>query len=261
TQVSHAVERTVTYEFGLQQALSEYFSLDVNLFSRDIRDLVSTDLIVNTYQSGTQYSQYVNRDFGSIRGVTLALNKRYHNNVSGSLDYTFQVAEGNASDPQDAYNASKGDVEPLKQVVPLDWDRRHTLNLNINYTVPGDWGVSIIGSLGSGLPYTTEEQNVQLTVENDGRKPMYRNLDLSAYKEFHPGNDPRRRITFTVLVKNLFDTLNENDVYRDTGRATYTDEPNISLENAEINTFEEFYTQPQYYSRPREVRVGVQFHF
>ncbi len=255
------VEKTVTYEFGLQQGLTEELSLDINLFYRDIRSLVSTDTIIATYEAGTQYTQYTNRDFGAVRGVTLSLNKRYSHNVSASLDYTFQIAQGNASDPQDAYNASKGDIEPVKQLLPLDWDRRHTINANVNYSVPDNWGLSVIGSLGSGLPYTTAEQNVQLTFENDGRKPMYWNLDLNVFKDFLVAKSHKQKLTLSLLVKNLFDTLNENDVYRDTGRATYTELPDPSLEVPEINTFAEVFNRPDYYSRPREVRLGLSFQF
>jgi outer membrane receptor for ferrienterochelin and colicin len=255
------VEKTVTYEFGLQQGIGRDLSLNVNLFFRDIRDLVSTDTMVATYEAGTYYTQYINRDFGTVRGITLSLDKRYSNNISASLDYTYQIAEGNASDPQDAYNASKGNIEPLKQMVPLDWDRRHTLNLNMNYFIPDNWGLSVIGSLGSGLPYTTEVKQIQLQIENDGRKPMYWNMDLSAYKDFILSQRTRKKISLILTIKNLFDTLNENNVYRDTGRATYTEEPSISLEVPEINTFDEYFTRPDYYCRPREVRVGVQFQF
>lgn len=253
------VEKTVTYEFGLQQGLSEDLSLDVNLFLRDIRDLVSTDTIVATYEAGSLYTMYTNRDFGIVRGLTLALDKKYSRNVSGSIDYTFQIASGNASDPQDAYNSSKGDREPLKQMIPLDWDRRHTLNANVNYIDPNNWGASAIATLGSGLPYTTEENEVQLTIENDGRKPMYFNVDFSAFKDFILTG--KKKITLSMTVKNLFDRLNENDVYKDTGRATYTEEPSLLLEVPSINTFEEFYTRPDYYSRPREVRIGVNYEF
>ena len=255
------VEKTVTYEFGLQQGLTEDLSMDVNLFSRDIRDLVSTDTIIATYEAGTKYTQYTNRDFGTVKGITLALDKRYSGFISASVDYTYQVAQGNASDPQDAYNSTKGEREPLKQMIYLDWDRRHTLNVNVNYTVQNNWGVSVIGSLGSGLPYTSEVDEIQLTTENDGRKPTYINMDLSAFKDFYLWEGSMKKLSFSINVKNLFDRLNENDVYKDTGRATYTEEPDISLEVPEINTFDEFFNQPQYYSRPREVRFGISFYF
>ncbi|MBU1652074.1 TonB-dependent receptor, partial [bacterium] len=258
------VETTVTYEFGMQQGLTEDISVDVNLFYRDIRNLISTDMIIEVgEQSGTFYAQYVNRDLATVKGITLAIDKRHSNNVSASIDYTFQIAKGNASDPQDAFNAAKGDNEPLKQLVALDWDRRHTLNATVNYLVPQNWGVSVIGTLGSGLPYTIEpeQQDFPLLLENDGRKPLYWNVDLSAYKELNFWKNKPYGLKLHLLVKNLFDELNENDVYKDTGRATYTILPNSVLESPDVNTFDEFFSRPDYYSRPREVRVGLTFSF
>ncbi len=254
-------EKTISYEFGLEQGISEDIAVGISLYQRDIRNLVSTDEIIATYEAGTKYAHYTNRDFGEIRGVILTFDKRYSNNVSAGIDYTFQVAQGNASDPQDAYNAQKGESnsEPIKQLLPLDWDRRHTLNVNVNYVVPDNWGVSVIGVLGSGLPYTTEQQGLQAGFENDGRKPLYWNVDINAFKEIPVFEG--YKMTFELMVRNLFDRLNENDVFRDTGRATYTDLPNVALEVEEINTFDEYFTHPEYYSRPREVRFGVSFMF
>jgi outer membrane cobalamin receptor len=257
------VEKTVTYEFGLQQGLMEALSMDVTLFYRNIQNLVSTDTIIATYEAGTQYTQYINRDFGYVQGITLALDRKYADNFSASIDYTFQIAKANASDPQDAYNASKGDNEVIKQLVPMDWDRRHTLNANFNYIKPNNWGVSLLGTLGSGLPFTIDQEadELQFLLENSGRKPLYWNVDLSAFKDFAPWRNRHYKLRLTVLVKNLFDRLNENDVYGDTGRATYSQERLFAIESPEINTLDEFYTRPDYYSRPREVRVGLSFSF
>ncbi len=254
-------ERTISYEFGLQQGLTEDLSFGLTIFQRDIRSLVSSDEIIATYDAGTKYALYTNRDFGDIRGIILTLDKRYSNNISASINYTFQIAEGNASDPQDAYNASKGDKEPIKQLLPLDWDRRHTLNATVNYYVPDNWGGSLIGYLGSGLPYTTEEQGLATGFENDGRKPLYLNLDLNLFKIINIPSMPNVDFRIELMVRNVFDRLNENDVFRDTGRATYTELPERYLESPTISTFEEFFTHPNYYSRPREVRLGVSIRF
>lgn len=260
-------EKTISYEFGLQQGITEDLALGVSVYQRDIRNLVSSDKIVTTYDAGTKYTQYTNRDFGEVRGLVLSLDKRYANGFSGQLNYTYQIAEGNASDPQDAFNAARGDREPVKQLLPLDWDRRHTLNLTVNYYQPGLWGASLIGYYGSGLPYTSEnlgsEALVEVAFENDARRPEYFNVDLNAfyYLPFFEGTG--MKASLELMVRNLFDRLNENDVYRDTGRATYTrnEELNADLERPAVNTIEEVYTQPQMYSRPREVRVGLKVTF
>ena len=89
-------KRTVSYELGFQQQMTTDIALKTTLFARDIRNLVATDKIVETYSAGTKYSQYINRSFGNIRGITLSFDKRYANNFSAFTDYTYQVAMGDA---------------------------------------------------------------------------------------------------------------------------------------------------------------------
>lgn len=265
-------EKTISYEFGFNQGITDILSVGVSIFQRDIRNLVSADKLVETYSPGRWYATYINRDFAEVKGIVLELNKRYSDNFSASIDYTYQIADGIASDPQDAYNAIKGDSnqEPIKQLVPLDWDRRHTLNLNFNYYVTNDWGASIISTYGSGTPFTINTgesktgERVEVATENDGRKPTYFNVDLNMFKELNFIKSQDVKMKFVLMVKNLFDRLNENDVHKDTGRATYTTRipDNDSGEVSHINTFEEYFLQyPQYYSRPREVRFGIELKF
>lgn len=260
-------EKTISYEFGFEQAISQDLSMGVSLYQRDIRGLITADKIVETYSPGVLYATYQNHDIAEVRGVILSLDKRYSNNISATVDYTYQIAEGVASDPADAYNALNSNKEPIVQLIPLNWDRRHTLNLTVNYYVQRNWGASIIGTIGSGLPYTintgsSKVQSLSLTFQNDGRKPTYLNLDLNMFKEIKLVGGFSGKLE--LMVRNVFDRLNENDVFGDTGRATYrTDIPvSTSGENPQFNSFDEFFLYyPQYYSRPREVRVGFTVNF
>ncbi len=265
-------EKTVSYEFGFNQALTPDISMGISLYQRDIRGLISADKIVDTgNNSGIKYAQYINRDVAEVRGIVLTFDKRYSNNVSFGLDYTYQIAEGVASDPQDAYNAQRGSTnnEPVKQLIPLDWDRRHTLNLNVNYVVPNNWGASVIGTIGSGLPYTIDTgsskvKDLGVTFENDGRRPTYMNMDMTLFKDVTFMKEKGYKLRFELKVRNVFDRLNENDVHKDTGRATYrTDIPeDRTSERPSINTFDEYFLyHPNFYSRPREVRFGISFQF
>ena len=260
------MEETVTYEFGFQQQLTEDVALQTTLFSRDIRNLVATDRIVQTYSSGTFYSQYVNRSFGEVKGITLSFDKRFANNFSAFLDYTYQIAEGNASDPQSAYNDLKGNNprEPEQQLVPLDWDRRHTINASVTYATPGrsNWGGTLVGKYGSGLPYSPQDNGIRTGFENSGRRPDYRNVDLTAFKSFGLGDlRAMQKVVLSLTVLNLLDIKNEDNVYATTGRAGYSSDEQNAVEVPDINTLAEVYTNPTYYSRPRMVKVGVRYEF
>ena len=260
------MEETVTYEFGFQQEITEDVALQTTLFFRDIRNLVATDRIVETYSSGTKYSQYVNRSFGEVKGLTLSFDKRFANNFSAFLDYTYQIAEGNASDPQSAYNDLKGNNprEPEQQLVPLDWDRRHTINTSVTYATPGrsNWGGTVVAKYGSGLPYSPQDNGIRTGFENSGRRPDYKNVDLTAFKSFGFGPElTPQKIVVMLTVLNLFDIKNEDNVYASTGRAGYSSDENQAVEVPEINTLDEVFTNPTYYSRPRMVKVGLRYEF
>jgi outer membrane receptor for ferrienterochelin and colicin len=239
------VERTVQYEIGMQQQLGEDVALDLSFYSRDIRDLVSTDLQIETV-TVDKYYMYTNRDFGTVKGFVLSLDKRYQGGFSAGLDYTFQVAEANASSADAARNAIEGGKEVNKYLIPLNWDRRHTLNGSLSLD-RATWGLSLIGSYGSGLPYTPTPQSDDLVVgllENSGRKPAYVNFDLSGY--WNVLKQPEVQLNFQV--KNLLDRLNENNVFARTGRAGY----DIDWQDVQS----ELVVDPGNYSRPREVIIG-----
>jgi hypothetical protein len=248
------VERTVQYEIGLQQQLGEEIGLSVSLFSRDIRDLVSTDRVIETTTTD-KYYLFTNRDFGTVQGIVLTVDKRFGNNFSAGIDYTWQVAKANAANADAARNAAAGGSEINKYLVPLPWDRRHTLNANVGYDWKGLWGLGLLGTYGSGLPYTPDPASDDIVVgllENSGRIPEYINLDLSGWLNL--GKYTGLRSTqVNFQVKNLFDRLNETSVFSRTGRAGY----NLGWES----TASEQFVTPTNYSRPREVIVGMRFGF
>lgn len=253
-------QRTVSYEIGLQQQLTENLAFNVVGFYKDIRNLLGTQ-IVETYNK-IKYAIYTNRDYGNVRGITFSLVKRHSNYFAASLDYTFSVAEGNASDPNSTFYDLQNAREPEKQLIYLDWDQTHTLNGSITISKPRDWSISLVGQFGSGLPYTAQSQGLQgfqqlgTTFENNGRKPFTLDVDLKMSKEIYYKN-----YYFSLFLKiyNLFDRMNERYVHGDTGRATYTtlrvpDKPGP-------NTVEEYLVYPQYFSAPRSIRMGVSVNF
>jgi len=255
-------QRTVSYEIGLQQQLTNEIAVDITGFYKDIRNLLGTK-IISTY-SQDMYAVYVNRDYGNVRGITIALKKRYSNYVSGALDYTYSVSEGNASDPNTAYQDQRSGKEPEKQLVPLDWDQTHTLNMSVNVSKPRDWGISLIAQYGSGLPYTPTSsglqgfQNLQTTFVNSNRKPANFNVDLKMHKEIFFN---KLQFSLFLNIYNLFDRRNEDYVYSDTGRANYTLSQLTIPEVPGPNTLDEYFNRPYYYSAPRSIRAGLAVSF
>ena len=250
-------QRTVSYEIGLQQQISEDIGINVTGFYKDVRNLLGVQ-IIKTYAAGDRYALYINRDYGNIRGITFSVDKRYSNYISGKLDYTFSVAEGNASDPEASFYDAINDVEPEKQLVYLDWDQRHTLNASVTIGRPGNWNVSFVSQLGSGLPYTPQFRGIRTAFENAGRKPFRFNLDMRLNKIIILNG---MRIGFYMSVYNLLDRKNEDFVYSDTGRATYSLIPTYTPNPPGPFNLLEYLIRPDFYSAPREIRIGMSVGF
>ncbi|HET6568602.1 MAG TPA: TonB-dependent receptor [Rhodothermales bacterium] len=237
-------EFTAMYEFGFKSELTPDVGLDINLFYKDIRDLLGVEF-VSTY-TAAEYARFTNVDFGGVRGFTLSLDQRDFGPVSTTLDYTYQEATGNSSDPRETANRAAAGEDPSPRQVPLGWDQRHTLNLTALVTRPHSYALTGIVRLSSGQPYTPTIGSgfgAELE-ENSGRKHTSVVVDVRAEKYLHLGNVD---LTGFVRVFNLFDTHFFNGfVYADTGSPFYTLNP-----TAQRNP------DPGRLFAPRRVEVGI----
>ena len=252
-------QQTIMYEIGLQQALTDELGITITGYYKDIRNLLASEIFIKN--NFTKFSKLINKDYGSVKGITLSFEKRFNNGIGASLDYTFQIAKGSASDPNAAFNNAQANppIASNKQLVPLDWDRTHSLNLTLTLGVPGDYIASFIGRLGSGLPYTPSLQNQRTGLENSDNRPAFYNVDLYVTKFFELVG---HQFSLYMKIFNLFDTLNEVNVFGDTGRAGDTLELTRNQTAPRgVNTIKEFFTRPDFYSSPRQIVIGADFSF
>ena len=248
-------QRTTQYEVGFSQQVGQDIGIEMTGYFKDIRNLNSTR-IIQSFIAGDRYGMYINRDYANSRGITIAVSKRPTGRVSGNVDYTYSISEGNASDPTAAFYDEQLNIEPEKVLVPLDWDQRHTLNTNLTYHPFKNSGISLVFTYGSGIPYTTEYIGVRTSFENNARKPATYNVDMKSYYNFTLFN--RYQISTHINIYNLFDIRNELTVYNDTGRSTYSLLPTYTPQTSGpgFNTLDEYLVRPDYYSRPRQVKIG-----
>ena len=248
-------QKTVQYEVGFQQQFGENIGVDVTGFYKDISNLLGSK-IVTTFTNEV-YGVYVNRDYGNVKGLTISLTKRMSSGFSSSIDYTYSVAEGNASDPRSAFWDAQNNRDSEKQLVYLDWDQRHTLNGSLLFRLPYNVNLSFIGEYGSGLPYTPTSPTLEGgSFENSGRRPQTMNVDMRISKSVELMG---RKISLMANVYNLLDIRNEIRVFSDTGRSGYSLIPIYTSEdpNWDYNTLSEYLYRPSYYSSPRQIRIGI----
>jgi len=251
-------EKTINYELGLQQQFGEDIGFSLTTYYKDITNLIGTEILA----AEEPYARFINLDFGNVVGISSSLSLR-RKNLGVFLDYTFQVAEGNASDPEDQFSdaASVPPTESEIQTVPLDWDQTHTVNLSVNYSKRRNWGVGLIGKIGSGLPYTPTSRatrGFRETFENSERKPFQINFDLQVHKDFTVSG---LNYSFFAKIFNIFDRRNENRVFADTGDAERTLDIFSTGEARGLNTLEEFFLRPDFFSEPRRMQMGFKVGF
>ncbi len=220
-------ESTVQYEVGYKQVVNPDFGFDLTVYYKDIRDLLGVEFI-DTY-TGATYSRLTNVDHGSALGLTLALDHRQVGPLSMSLDYTWQQAMGNASDPSETATRAAAGEDPRPRLVPFNWDQRHTVNLTAALNTPGAWTFAAVAKVASGQPYTpeTEEAFGFGAATNSGRKPAGLLVDVRAEKKF--GKNEAGSVFLRVF--NLFDTRYFNGaVFPTTGSPYYSiPSPNAQL--------------------------------
>jgi outer membrane receptor protein involved in Fe transport len=264
-------EQTVNGEIGLKQALTSSSAVEVTAYYRDIRNLAGTATDpLQIAGTSARYGRLVNSDFGFVRGIILRFDQRIGRDFFAGLDYTFQVARANASDPDLVYNALAANQELEQQIVPTSWDQRHTANASLTYANDRlDAGFGLVASYGSGQPYTPARTSrvtggtIPPTVIplNSETKPAEFVLNLNAYKDFRVWGG--HEVQVFAKVDNLFDNRNELGVFGDTGRATYSLEEGIEAATfiGDPAVLERRYARPTFFNEPRRVVVGARYSF
>ena len=251
-------EKTITYELGLWQKINEYMGFEINLYYRDIYNLLGTTTWT-TYNQ-VKYGLYDNKDYGNVRGIEFKLDSNY-GNLNTYVNYTLQYTRGIADSPTQAFSREGQSLDPVNKLIPMSWDQRHTFNVTIAYD-KDNFGISSTTYFNSGTPYTfeplSESQLAQINLlPNNDYKPFNYNIDLTGYYKFNIGGY-KSRITFSIY--NLTDRLNELWVNSKTGQA-YTDvlsSSQIDGYRSNFSTIEETYQNPAMYSAPRSIKIGFE---
>ena len=266
-------EKTVLYEFGFQQQFGTLIGMDINLFYKDIRELLALQSIrYNSPNYGpSNYAIYLNKDYGSAKGLTLSLTKRYDPVSKSSLwiDYTYQKSEGNSVNSGSFYFSALSGTEEEKLIVPLSWDQSHLLNTTIIIGDPSGTTLGLIGKIATGWPYTPSIPEANFIPRpNSGRKPVQKKCGCKIRKKSK--NRKLSTVALFARVYNIFDIRNERYVFNDTGSAKYTYEYRSSQETDQlianygmpgIHTWEDYMTRPHYYSAPRSFKIGLSLDF
>lgn len=245
-------ERTIDFELGFKQRVSNSAAFTISAFYREFRDQVQVRKIINAYPK--DYITYGNIDFGTTKGFTLDFDMRRTGNFSAKANYTMQFAEGTGSDDRSQANLVNSNQPNFRSISALNYDARHLINVNLNYSygqgkdyngptiknkqILANAGVNLQLSARSGTPYTEQQFATPEGLEgqpgrpitkgsiNGSRMPWYFRLNMRVWKDFtfvvgkkNEKKDDKRELALQIYlqIQNLIGSKNPVSVYRYTG--------------------------------------------
>lgn len=241
-------EKTIDYELGFQQVLTRTSSLKISAFYREQRDNVQMINVVEAYPA--TYKTFGNRDFGTVKGLTVAYDLRRTGNIRMTAAYTLQFADGTGSDATSMSGLINAGLPNLRAIFPYSFDQRHAFAITFDYRygagkdyngprikdfeVFRNMGLNILTNIYSGNPYSRQTKITDAGSFNPGssgldgstngsRLPWSYRLDLVLDKtfDFEVGKteDKKRDLYLNVYLRitNLFNQKNVLSVYRATG--------------------------------------------
>ncbi len=222
------VEKTIAYEIGYENQISDIFGFGIIAYYKDIYDLIQTQRIV---AMPFPYYQVQNLDYGNVKGMEFTIKKKMADFWSFDLSYTLQFAKGTASSAwQNYYRIYQEPPNPYTGEYPLpkidywlDFDERHIINSTLGFETPAEFMIlplrsifsDFIISYHSGFPYTpTDTKGNKLGDDNSARMPGYMNVDANITKNFSLKG---LNFSFFTNLYNLFNTEQIISVYSTTG--------------------------------------------
>lgn len=256
-------EKTVQYEVGIWQRLNSLVGLELNLYYRDIYNLLSTTTIT-TYDE-VKYGLYTNKDYGNVRGLETIVDVSIAD-LSMYFNYTLQYTRGNSDSPTQSFDFEGNNKDPVTILMPMSWDQRQTFNATLSYKT-NNFFFTTTAYYNSGTAYSYKpiDINPLATINlqpNNEYKPSNYTVDFTGSYNFKLLNS-NSRVKINLSVYNIFDRLNEYNVNSQTGRAgtAIITESDMESFYSNYNTIEDTYMVPTNYSTPRNFKIGVQYVF
>jgi outer membrane receptor protein involved in Fe transport len=198
-------ETTISYQAAIQHMFSANVFGQFAVYYKDIFGLLSAQERA-VGDSPNPILVYVNQDYASSKGFEVSLRKRFSYNFGGELSYTYGLATGVASDPNQITRTPFLYLPISEQ--PLNWDQRHTVNATLYLSVPDQWSVSFVWKYGTGFPYTPvhrNERELDPSETNSERLPSTTSLDVQAEKQYRVWG---QHLTVFLQGMNLLDAKN-----------------------------------------------------
>lgn len=277
-------EKLTSYEVGFKQQVGDYLDMGLSAYYKETDDQIGVTRIVGTATVPSGYAIYSNIDFSISRGLDFYLSMRRINRLAIDMNWTLLYASGVGSDPDQKFVLAQNQEGILpKYTFPLDYDQRHTGNINLDYRfgstdVPqGFWGgvlknmgLNLLFSWNSGRPYTTRllpqaafgDDGAALSTKNQVYSNWNLRFDAKLDKSFKIYSTNLDVYIYTI---NLFNSELINNVYGSTGTPDDNGYLATPTGNASSSVYKENWDKRiktiTNWGTPRQIRLGAQLSF
>ncbi|MBU0487301.1 MAG: carboxypeptidase-like regulatory domain-containing protein [Bacteroidetes bacterium] len=291
-------EKTIDYELGFQQKLSNSSSLKMSAFYKEMRSMVQLLRINGAYPVG--YNSWGNIDFGTVKGLTLTYDLRRTGNVWLKASYTLQFANGTGSTATSAAALISSGQPNLRTTTPLEYDRRHSIQAVVDYRygegkeyngpkiskqIKGtdkvktillfeNTGTNFTFIGGSGVPYSQQSNIVAVTggrspilkgMINGARLPWQFRVDARVDKDIYlklgkAGEGKKQKDAYLNVYVQILNVLNAKNI-NEVYRATGNADDDGYLAAAEYQTAISAQTSEQAYRDQYLVRMQYPYNF
>ncbi len=192
------LEDAVHYALGAELQFNDYLSLDVEVFYKDLNNLITRSQ-TSTDESDSDQAIYNSEGTGRVYGAEIFLRHAMANNFFGWMSYTISRSE-------------RFDVQSGRYRL-FDNDQTHILTLLGSYNLPKNWSIGAKFRLISNNPYTPYKSPSSFNANsgeyvleasgdtNSRRLPAFHQLDIRVDK----------RWVFPLWTLNLY--LDMQNVY------------------------------------------------
>jgi len=278
------------YEVGFKQQVGDYINLGITAFYKESVDLIGAGRIKATADGKVPvgFVAYMNTDFAISRGLDFYFSMRRMNRLAVDIAYTLSYASGTGSDAFSKFSLANDTRQELPYFVyPLDYDQRHTGNINLDYRfgetdVPDGFfghilknlGLNVLFSFNSGRPYqkrdvantaTGTSGDIAYSAKNEVYRKWNFRLDMRLDKTV---NIWKTYWNFYVYVINVLNTEIVNDVFPGTGKPDdngYLQTPDGANKYANDPIFRMLWPERiKFFSNwgpPRQIRFGINITF
>ncbi len=269
-------ELTIQYQAGIKHQFNDFLAAQFAVYNKDIFGLISATQVVDE-ATGSILDRYINRAYGNARGLELTLERRFHNRWAFELAYTYAFADGVASSQEFGSNPNELEFLP-NQELPLNWDQRHSVAMNLRIAEPNKWAAAITFDYGSGFPWTPFfrfERRQDPLLENSERLPATYSLRIQAERNVNfygqnltlylQGLNLLNEDAVASLQPGLFPGVGVNNA-SEAGVAYLTETGkygNAYLQDVDGDNIDDFVplNDPRVFSQHRLFRVGIGWRF